>query len=298
MKVFAVIVTFNGKKWLDRCFSSLRASSVPMEVIVVDNGSKDNTVNYLKENYPEVNITVSEDNLGFAKANNLGIKQAVDGGADYVFLLNQDAWIEENTVSELIRSFTETEGVGIAAPMQLNGASTGLDFIFTSYLPGDFISDLYMNQIKDYYVLPFVNAAGWMVSTECINRVGGFNTSLFYHYGEDVNYCQRVYYHGFKLVLNTRCSFCHDREYRLNSEKEYRNSILKKSPFYKENILYGNINESFDIKALRKKEYRKALMSCLLLSSTKLHRHIGLLRQYSVIEESRAIDTQGGFVWL
>ena len=95
MKIFAIVVTYNGMRWYDRCFGSLRNSDMPVETIVIDNASTDETVSYIKEHFHEVCLIESKENLGFAKANNIGIKRALDNGADYVFLLNQDAWVEK-----------------------------------------------------------------------------------------------------------------------------------------------------------------------------------------------------------
>ena len=91
MKVFVIIVTYKGKRWYDRCFGSLRQSTIPLQTIVVDNASNDGTVDYIRENYPEIYLIESKENLGFGKGNNLGLRYALDHGCDYVFLLNQDA---------------------------------------------------------------------------------------------------------------------------------------------------------------------------------------------------------------
>lgn len=298
MKIYSIIVTYNGIKWLDRCFSSLRASIVPVNVIVIDNGSKDNTVNYLREHYPEVILKEYNENLGFAKANNIGIRLALDCGADYVFLLNQDGWIEKNTISELLRSFEEQSNVGIVAPVQLNGSGSGLDEGFTQYMPYEFVSDAYMQKLEDYYVVPFVNAAAWMISAECIKRVGGFDTSLFFHYGEDDNYCQRVRYHHYSIVLNTRCSFCHDREFRKGNEKEYREKIMVLSPYDKENRLYGNINLAFDFRSLLRNQVKSLCVAVLSFSPQKIRRHKKMIRQLKRMYQSRKINMGGGTAWL
>ena len=72
MKVLTIIVTYNGMKWLDRCLGSLRTSSVPSDVLVVDNGSTDGSPAYIQENFPEVMLHCTGENLGFGKANKIG----------------------------------------------------------------------------------------------------------------------------------------------------------------------------------------------------------------------------------
>ena len=101
MTIYCVIVTFNGIKWIKKSLDSIFSSSIRIEVICIDNGSTDNTQNIIKS-YSSVKFIQSETNLGFGKANNIGINIALENNADFVFLLNQDAWIEKNTLKKLI----------------------------------------------------------------------------------------------------------------------------------------------------------------------------------------------------
>ena len=91
-KIFVVIVTYKGKQWYDKCFQSLRESTIPVQIVVVDNTPGDEDAKYIKTHFPEVHLIKMNENLGFGKANNLGMRYALDNGCDYVFLLNQDAW--------------------------------------------------------------------------------------------------------------------------------------------------------------------------------------------------------------
>ena len=93
MNIFAVIVTYNAmhRNWADRCLQSLEESSVPVTSIFVDNCSVDGTRDYIPSRYPQVVWLPQDHNLGFGQANNVGIRYALNHGADYVLLLNQDA---------------------------------------------------------------------------------------------------------------------------------------------------------------------------------------------------------------
>ena len=295
--IYAVVVTYNGMQWYDKCFGSLQASSVPVHTIVIDNASGDNTVAYIKEQFPDVHIIESKTNLGFAKANNIGIKYALEHGADYVFLLNQDAWIEEDTLSVLLEDFKLQPALGIASPLHLNGDKSGFDWKFVEYMSAEFTSDLYFNRFESFYPVSFVNAAAWLVSTSCINRVGGFDTSLFTHYGEDTNYCQRVLYHGFEIGINTNCTICHDREFRKNGETEYRKQIFEDELRWRK-IELGDINIELDIDTLiakNKLSVRKATFKLLLKKAARHKQEIEFLMQ---IKRSRELNKKGGLVWL
>ncbi len=297
-RVCAIVVTFNGKKWYDRCFGSLRDSAIPVEIIVVDNASSDNTVEYIRGRFPFVHLIESKENLGFAKANNIGIRYAIDHSADYCFLLNQDAWIEKDTVEKLLQTFEDNEKVGIASPMHLDGNYTGLDWGFVNYLPSAFISDSFMQKAKPYYAAEFVNAAAWLISADCIHNVGGFDTLLFFHYGEDGNYCQRVLYHGYQIIINTTTTICHDRGERKETENEYRQKVLEKNPFISNKLLWGDINCDVDISGLIKQYEISSVKSLLKFSKRRFMEHKRMISVLHDIEQSRIINKRPGASWL
>ena len=225
MKVFVIIVTYNAVKWIDQCFGCLRNSTIPLEIIAIDNNSTDNTLEILAADYPEVELYPSKINLGFGKANNIGIKKALERGADYIFLLNQDAWVGNSCIEGLIDLQKNNRGFGIVSPIHLNGSGTELDFRFSLTCneitcPG-LVSDLVLTKTKDIYEISFCNAALWLISRECILKVGMFDP-IFPHYGEDTDYVNRIKFHGFKIGISPEYHAFHDRETRAPSEKRER----------------------------------------------------------------------------
>ena len=240
MKVSVIIVSYNFEQWIDRCLGSLRRSTFPVSVIVVDNGSKDNTTQIIERKHPEVHLIKTGVNLGFGKANNIGIRCAMERGADYFFLLNQDAWISEKTIKTLLDLFEEHPKYGILSPTHLNGKGDKLDFGFSTY-SGMNEKEEFLTMQKDHEVvtLKFINAAFWMISVQTIKKVGGFSP-LFYHYGEDIDYINRLHYHGLQLGYSPRVFGYHDRE----SREVSRAGFLRSERVY---LLseYANINYTF-----------------------------------------------------
>lgn len=240
MKVSVIIVSYNFEQWIDRCLGSLRRSTFPVSVIVVDNGSKDNTTQIIERKHPEVHLIKTGVNLGFGKANNIGIRCAMERGADYFFLLNQDAWISEKTIKTLLDLFEEHPKYGILSPTHLNGKGDKLDFGFSTY-SGMNGKEEFLTKQKDHEVvtLKFINAAFWMISVQTIKKVGGFSP-LFYHYGEDIDYINRLHYHGLQLGYSPRVFGYHDRESREVSRADF----LRSERVY---LLseYANINYTF-----------------------------------------------------
>jgi GT2 family glycosyltransferase len=232
--VYVVIVVYNGRRrdWLRKCLDSIRATSIGVRTIAIDNGSSDDSVRFIRENYPQVDLIETGENLGFGKANNLGIEMAMRSGADYCFLLNQDAWVDPETIGSLVRKANRNADYGIISPLHLNGDGTALDKNFANYVAPhecpELISDALLSRVGDkLYPVRFVNAAAWLVTRECFRRVGGFSP-LFFHYGEDDDYCQRVSHKGLKIAVYPQCFVYHDRQDRIDIpiEEERRRRLV------------------------------------------------------------------------
>ena len=175
MNVSVVIVTYNAQRndWLKNCLDSLLNSSIKLSTIVIDNNSSDDTVSAIKNAYPTVKLFAFNQNQGFGKGNNIGIKKSYEDNADYVFLLNQDACIEPETLEKLIKVAGKNVNYGILSPMHLNGKGTALDLKFSSYLSpnncANLISDFILSkERKEVYSTQYVNAAAWLLTRKCI----------------------------------------------------------------------------------------------------------------------------------
>lgn len=231
-KIFVVVVTYNGKQWYDQCFGSLRTSELPVNVVVIDNASSDDTVSYIKQDYPEVHLIKSDINLGFGQANNKGMRYALEHDADYVFLLNQDAWIEPNTLSTLIDVHKKIPEYGILSPMHLNAKKTQIEkgllghLTYHAHINLELISDFYIGMKKEIYDVREVNAAAWLLPRHTLQTIGGFDP-IFFHYGEDDNYLSRVLFHGLKVGIVPKVTICHDTERRIEKTKEQQSTFEK-----------------------------------------------------------------------
>lgn len=224
LKVYVIIVTFNGIKWIDNCLGSLRNSDYPVQTIVIDNGSTDGTVERINH-YKNVELIQSEKNLGFGMANNMGIKKALENECDYIFLLNQDAWIKPDTVGILVDIAEKNSDFGIISPFHLNGSGTALDRQFSTYLEPEkcsgLISDIFLDKEKQVYSVIHVNAAAWLVRKRVFEEVGYFD-DLFFMYGEDDNFSDRTKYHGFKIGITPKTCIYHDRSDKESERIEAR----------------------------------------------------------------------------
>jgi len=212
-KIAVVIVTFNGAIWLKKNLNSLLNSNYPIDIIIVDNASTDKSISIIKE-FSTVELIQNKENLGFGKANNIGIDVALKKGADAVFLLNQDTWVYENTISSLVEALFENPNIGIVSPLHYSADEITFDENFNTY----FNRFEKVEDSESIRIVPFINAAAWLVSKECFTKTGYFDP-IFSHYGEDRNFCERVKYHGYKIGVVKNSAICHDRIVKLNPNK-------------------------------------------------------------------------------
>lgn len=216
--ILVVIVTYNGIKWVEKCLSSVEHSSVPADIYVVDNKSTDDTVPYIKKKFKGVTLIDSQENLGFGRANNLGMKYALEKRYRYVYLLNQDAWLMENTLEKLVEVSKKNPQYGILSPLQINNTET-LDHNFQLCCSKRLVSDAIMKRpLDEVYETDYTMAAHWFIPVEALRKVGLFSPS-FPHYGEDHDYANRVRYAGLKIGIVPQTKAIHDRLYRKTPKK-------------------------------------------------------------------------------
>ena len=203
-EILVIIVTFNGMEWMERCIASVRSSSLPADILVIDNGSTDGTREWLREK--GVEVIYSESNVGFGAANNIGMQRALEEGYSFVYLLNQDAWVFPDTFRLLADAFYSTGGYGILSPVQYDGGGKKMDRQFAKRC------GKYLKAQKDTPIVevPFVMAAHWMISRGCLLQTGGFSPA-FRQYGEDDNYIHRAKWNGYKCGVVRATGAVHDR---------------------------------------------------------------------------------------
>lgn len=211
-----IIVTYNGMSWIERCLKSLELSTIKLEAFIVDNGSIDGTIECVEKWGQYVSFVKSRVNLRFGRANNLGIQYAIENGYEYVYLLNQDAWLYPETIQQLIDCQRKHPEYGILSPTQIKKDEKHFESIFLSgvcprVMKGNLVEDLYFGQLQDIYEVPDVMAAHWLISGKCLKTVGGFSP-FFPHYGEDDNYVNRTRYYGFKVGFVPKAKAVHDAD--------------------------------------------------------------------------------------
>jgi GT2 family glycosyltransferase len=230
--VVSVIVSYNALRWIDKCISSLLQSNIATQVVLIDNASTDGTVEYVREKFTSIKIFEQQKNLGFGQANNVGLKYALTQNAEFVFLLNQDAWIDSNTLEGLIEQAKRNSAYAILSPFHKTYDGQGTEFYFNDFVIKHYtpklLNDLELRQLDTIYETEFVHAACWLLPIKTLTSVGGFDP-LFFHYSEDNDYVQRVRKYGLKIGVIPQFNVYHfgtNAALDINNSKFVKNRLL------------------------------------------------------------------------
>lgn len=243
LSVFVIVVTHNGADTIFDCLKSLEDSNLQVQTCVIENASTDDTPNIIRQ-FQNVIYLPQVINLGFGQANNIGMKYAMEHGADYVFLLNQDAKVKDDTIQILLNCAKQNPEYGILSPLHLNGDGSEIDEKVVAYLirhKNNYLTDLYFRRVKECYDVDFINAAAWLISRDCIKTVGGFD-DLFFMYGEDDDYCVRVRNFGFKIGVVPKSVVYHKRTGKRQSLSNWEN--IRKQAAYQSALIKARFKKS------------------------------------------------------
>ncbi|MCL2859205.1 MAG: glycosyltransferase family 2 protein [Oscillospiraceae bacterium] len=208
MKVSIILLNYNGYKDTIECIDSIKQNEKEMnyEIIVVDNKSTDNSVEELKK-IDEIILLESERNGGFAYGNNIGIKYAIDKGAEYILLLNNDTIIELNCISLMYKILNENDDMGMIGCRIMYYNNKEL----INYMGGEInwfkgivvVKDkltIYKENNRSFSYTNFITGCCMLIKKEVIDKAGYLPEDYFMYY-EDVEYCVKVKDAGYKLGI-------------------------------------------------------------------------------------------------
>jgi GT2 family glycosyltransferase/lipopolysaccharide/colanic/teichoic acid biosynthesis glycosyltransferase len=239
-----IIVNYNVKEFLQNLIHSIEKASLNLtkEIIIIDNASDDGSVDFIKEKFPQIKLIANSKNLGFGKANNIGLKQAA---GKYILLINPDTLVAEDTFEKMIKFFESNSEAGLAGCKILNPDGslqlacrrsfpgpwtsftkvTGLSSMFPNNKIFARYNLTYLDENKTYEV-DAISGSFMMMRKEVYEKVGGFDEQ-FFMYGEDLDLCFRIQQSGFKVYYVHSTQIIH---YKGESTK--RSSLDETKVFY------------------------------------------------------------------
>lgn len=200
MKLSIVIVSYNVRAFVEQCLDSVQKASegIATEVFVVDNASADDTVEAVGSRYPWVHLIANSENLGFASANNIAIRQS---SGEYVLLLNPDTVVEEDTLRQSL-AFMDAHPEAGGAGVMMHNADGTLAPESRRAIPTPWVSCLKMlGFTKRYYMshLPWdqpsqievISGAFCLLRKKALDEIGLLDEA-FFMYGEDIDLSYRL----------------------------------------------------------------------------------------------------------
>jgi len=278
-KVSIIIPNYNGQKYLGECIDSLYRIDFPREqyeIIIVDNASSDNSIEFISSTYPDIVLIKAEENLGFASGCNLGIKNS---SGEYIVLLNNDTVVAPNWLKELVAVADSDKDVAIAGSKLLfklkpNEIQNAMSFLTTRGDGGDMGSHQPdEGQYDTTREVMAVCGASMLIKRTLVEDIGAFDEDFFAYY-EDMDLCYRTRLYGKKIVFAAKSIVYHVHSATSGEWSPFftflvfRNKLLlqlKNSPagfFLKVLFLYfGQVASEGLMRGINRKTHLKVLAS-------------------------------------
>lgn len=210
-KVAVIVLNYNGRDWLRRCLGSVEGTDYDdLWTILVDNGSTDGSLDLVRAEFPRVEVIETGRNAGFCEGNNIGIRLALERGADYVVLLNPDTWVEPSWLREMIEAGEAGPGVGIIGAVQLRYDGDGFNSWTERALPWLLAELSDRSTARQSIAVEWVEGSCLAAKRGLLERIGLLDP-LYFAFYEEIDLCRRAQTAGFEVVIASRSRVHHHR---------------------------------------------------------------------------------------
>jgi GT2 family glycosyltransferase len=212
--LYAIVLNWNRAEDTITCIKSLfNQEGLSFIILLVDNGSTDDSVQQIKTNFPQLKIIVNLSNLGFGRGINKGIRYALDAGAGYVFIINNDAYLEVTALATLLDHISDD--VGILAPMVYYASHPekiwsigGRSNLLNLETVGDARGQIDLGNWPDTLEKDFVTGCAMLIPRHTFERVGLFD-ERFHMYYEDADFCRNIRDAGLRILVVPKAKAWH-----------------------------------------------------------------------------------------
>ena len=272
-----IILSYNSSHIIKSCLNGFNFDKY--EVLVVDNASKDNTVEIVKNNFPQVKILKLDKNFGYGGGNNIALKQVK---TEFVLILNPDSIISENDIEIVLEEMKKNPTVANAGPvvlkqypLQKEEYDAKLD-----HMAQDFkgIKDCYWEKIGGNYSVRFIVGAALFLRMSILQKIGFVDEKIFLYY-EDDELCKRIRDNGYKSMIVPEAKAFHmgggssaEVSFRCIYKKSWH---LSWSKFYWKKIQKGNFRAKKSSLKFALVYFVKAVFSMLTFNSEKAFANLG-----------------------
>jgi GT2 family glycosyltransferase len=231
--VAAVVLNWNGGERLLKTLSALYTSEHPLsEIILVDNGSIDGSVEAVQKQFPLVKILPQKTNLGASEGRNVGIRHALASGVKYVFNIDNDIEVHPKTIGELIRIAEQRSDVGIVGTMMyfkhdptlIQNVGAQIAFRQNVHLPIGWLQRD-RGQFIEPIEVDMVGSGAMLTRSEVFQQAGYFDAGYLGCQLDDTDFCMKVRRAGWKILCNPRAKIAHD--FYFNHRYSYRRKYLE-----------------------------------------------------------------------
>lgn len=212
--VYIIILNWNGYKDTIECIESIKKITYKnYDILIIDNGSTDNSVTELSKKYPNVTIIENQENLGYAGGNNIGFKYALKKKAEYTFIINPDSIISETCINELIVKMNDDSSIGMASPKIyfydkpkiIWYAGSKIDWK-RGLTPHVGYNEIDNGQFDKYTYTDRVSGCAVMIKTDLLKRIGFFDERYFLYFEEtDLSVRFKKLGYNVAFIPNAKC---------------------------------------------------------------------------------------------
>ena len=246
-KVAVVILNWNGEAMLKTYLPSVTENSKDYEVIVADNGSTDNSIGFLKREYPQVRIIDNKENLGFAEGYNKALKEVE---AEYYILLNSDVEVSPNWINPIIDLMDSDQKIACCQPKLLSylernkfeyagGAGGFIDYLGYPFCRGRLFDHIEEDkgQYDDEKEIFWATGASFFVRSSIYWELGGLDKDFFAHQ-EEIDLCWRAKNAGYTIFYCPKSICYHYGGGSLNKTSPFKTYLNFRNNLY---LLYKNL---------------------------------------------------------